>query len=99
MWVGMRQRRGRNTRGSSNLTQTNLRPNPCACCKNKGHWEHQCPELSGKVQETFVATLDDNESWAPADLTLADSLVKIQLGNDKEVEFLKDTGATFSVLN
>lgn len=95
MWVGMRQRQGGNTRGSSNLPQTKLGLNQCACCKNKGHWEHQCPDLAGNVQETSVATLDDNESWGPVDLTLADSLVKIQLGNDKEVEFLADTEPHF----
>lgn len=34
-----------------------------------------------------------------ANTALADPLVKMQLGTDKEIEFLIDTGATFSVLN
>lgn len=86
-------------RGSSNPSQGRLRLNQCAYCKEEGHWKCQGPELLNSTQETVVATIDNSECWGLADLSLADPLVKIQLGNDKEVEFLIDTIATFSLLN
>lgn len=91
--------RGGNRRGGSNQSQGKLGPNQCAYCKEEGHWKCQCPVYQTLHRKLLLAAVNNSEWREPADLSLTDPLVRIQLGDDKKVRFLIDTGATFSVLN
>lgn len=91
--------KGGNNRVGWNQSQGRLGPNQCVYCKKALALEIQCPDLPNTTQKDVVAAMDNSEWWGPADLSPADLLVKIQLGNDKEVEYLIDTRVIFSVLN
>ncbi|KAK1346709.1 hypothetical protein QTO34_000569 [Cnephaeus nilssonii] len=63
--------------------KTRLWKNQCAYCKKEGHWKRECPEWPGNEE-------------APV-LVEEEPRVTLNVGA-KPVDFLIDTGATFSVL-
>lgn len=70
-------------------------------CTKPGHWKNQCPEKrKGDEKEIRPERCGGGCSYPRLGATLGDPLVIVKLGNEeKKVEFLVDTEATYSVLN
>ncbi|RMC09768.1 hypothetical protein DUI87_13555 [Hirundo rustica rustica] len=99
--------KGKHGQGPPKQGPPRLGKDQCAFCKKFSHWKNQCPELrkgnehrkGDQKREKVVAHVKEDRR-GPEGPTLGDPLVIVKLGNkEKEVKFLIDTGATFSVLN
>lgn len=82
------------------FARSGLAEDPCAMCRERGHWDRECPQAGNlDLSLRAVELMTFNESRrGPGESSPAEPLVTLRRGN-KEVEFLVYTGATYSVLN